>query len=73
MAEPRRLPVYVVAIRDGSGERELLTVDDAETPQGAARWLAAIAERLRERNVVGVLELRDAASERVVAWRRVWP
>ena len=73
VAEPRRLPVSVVAIRDGSGERELLTVDDAETPQEAARWLAAIAERLRERGVVAVLELTEAATERVVARRRVWP
>ena len=73
MAEPRRLPVYVVAIRDGSGSREVLVIDDAETSQQAARWLAAIAERMRERGVVGVLELREAASGRVVATRRVWP
>ena len=73
MAEPRRLPVYVVAIRNGSGSREVLVVDDAETPQQAARWLAPIAERMRARGVVGVLELREAATGRAVAARRVWP
>ena len=65
--------MYVVAIRDGSGSREVLVVDDAETLQQAARWLAAIAERMRERSVLGVLELREAATGRVVAARRVWP
>ena len=73
MAEPRRLPVYVVAIRDGSGSREVLVVDDAETLQQAARWLAAIAERMRERGVLGVLVMTEVGTGRVVAARRVWP
>ena len=73
MAEPRRPPVSAVAIRDDTGERDLLTVGDAETPREAARWLATVAAGLRERGVVGVLVLTEAATERVVATRRVWP
>jgi hypothetical protein len=73
MAEPRRPPVSVVAIRDGGGCRELPVVDDAEHPREAARWLAAIAAEMRARGVLGVLTLTEAATERVVATRRVWP
>ena len=73
MAEPRRLPVYVVAIRDGTGERELLVVDDAESPRQAVRRLEFLAMRMRERGVVGVLVLTEATTDRVVATRRVWP
>jgi hypothetical protein len=73
MAEPRRPPVSVVAIRDGSGSRELLVIDDAEHPREAAQWLAGIAAEMRARGVLGVLTLREAATDRVVATRRVWP
>ena len=73
MAEPRRLPVYVVAICDGSGCRGLPEVDDAETARQAARWLEGIAAELRGRGVLGVLTLTEAATDRVVATRRVWP
>ena len=73
MAEPRRPPVSMVAIRDGGGCRELLVVDDAESPQEAAAWLATIAADLRGRGVLGVLTLTEAATDRVVATRRVWP
>jgi hypothetical protein len=73
MAEPRRLPVYVVAIRDGSGSREVLVIDDAESPRQAVRQLDLLAARMRERGVLGVLELTEAATDRVVATRRVWP
>ena len=61
------------AIRDGSGSRELLVVDDAEHPREAARWLATIAAGMRRRGVLGVLTLAEAATERMVATRRVWP
>jgi hypothetical protein len=73
MAEPRRLPVSVVAIRDGSGSRELLVVDDAESPRQAVRRLDLLAAEMRRRGVLGVLTLREAATDRVVATRRVWP
>ena len=73
MAEPRRLPVYLVAICDGGGCRELLTVDDAEHPAQAARWLADLARELRHRGALGTLVLTEAATGRVVATRRVWP
>ena len=73
MAEPRRLPVYAVAIRDGSGSREVTVVDDAETPQQAARWLGHLAAQMRAGGVLGVLTLTEAATDRVVATRRVWP
>ena len=73
MAEPRRLPVYVVAIRDGTGEREVLVMDDVETPSEAARRLALLAAEMRERRVLGVLVLTEATTGRVVATRRVWP
>ncbi len=73
MAEPRRPPGSVVAIREGSGSRGLLVVDDAESPREAARWLAAIAAEMRARGVLGVLTLTEAATDRVVATRRVWP
>ena len=73
MAEPGRSPVYVVAICDGGGCRGLLTVDEAEHPAQAARWLAEIAEQLRERGALGALTLTEAATGRVVATRRVWP
>ena len=73
MAEPRRLPVYVVAVCDGGGCVEVLAIDDAERPGQAVRRLAQIAERLRERGVLGVLLLIEEATDRVVARRRVWP
>ena len=73
MAEPRRLPVSVVAVCDGGGCVEVLVIDDAERPDQAVRRLAAIAERLRERGVLGALVLTEEATGRVVARRRVWP
>ena len=51
MAGPRGFPVYAGAIRDGSGSRELPVVDDAGSPQRAARWLALAAAHLRARRV----------------------
>ena len=73
MAEPRRLPVYVVAVCDGGGCVEVLVMDDAERPEQAVRRLAAIAAALRERGVLGTLVLTEEATGRVVATRRVWP
>ncbi|MDP9363523.1 MAG: hypothetical protein M3Q10_04715 [Chloroflexota bacterium] len=73
MAERRRLPVYVVAICDGSGCRELLAMDDARHPRHAVRRLALMAATMRERDIIGVLMLLEAATGRVVARRRVWP
>ncbi len=73
MAEPRRLPVYVVAICDGAGCADLLVIDDAEHLGQAVRWLAGIARALRERGALGALTLNEAATGRVVATRRVWP
>ena len=73
MAEPRRLPVYVVAVCDGGGCRELLIIDDAEHPRQAVRWLAGIAREMRELGALGALTLTEAATGRVVARRRVWP
>jgi hypothetical protein len=73
MAEARRLPVSVVAIRDGSGSRELLVVDDAEHPRQAARQLDLLAAQMRARGVLGELTLTEAATGRVVATRRIWP
>ena len=73
MAEPRRLPIYVVTIRDGSGSREVLVIDDAEHPRQAVRQLDLMAAELRRRGVLGVLTLTEAATDRVVATRRVWP
>ena len=73
MGEPRRLPVYVVAICDGSGCRGLPEIDDAETPRQAASWLARMAAELRGRGVLGALVLTEAATDRGVAARRVWP
>lgn len=73
MAERRRTPVYAVVICDGSGCRELLVMAEAVTPSRAVRRLAVIAEVLRERGVLGALTLREAATDRVVATRRVWP
>jgi len=73
MAEPRRLPVYVVAICDGSGCRDLTVIDRAGSPRQAARWLGLLAARLRGRGALGTLTLTEAATERVVATRRVWP
>ena len=73
MAEPRRVPVYRIAICDGSGCRDLTVIDRAGSPRQAARWLAVIAEQLRGRGVLGALRLTEAATGRVVATRRVWP
>ena len=73
MVEPRRLPVYVVAIRDGSGSRDVLVIDDAEHPRQAVRQLAFLAAQMRERGIIGELTLTEAATDRVVATRRVWP
>ena len=73
MAEPRRLPVYVVAIRDGSGSRDVLVIDDADSPRQAVRQLGLLAAEMRRRGVLGVLTLREVATDRVVATRRVWP
>ena len=67
------MPVYVVAICDGSGCRELLIIEDAEHPRQAVRRLAPIAEGLRERGVLGTLTLAEVATNRVVARRRIWP
>ena len=72
MAEPRRLPVYVVAICDGGGCRELLVIDDAETPRQAVRWLGHLAAQMRAGGVLGVPTPTEAATDRVVATRRVW-
>jgi len=73
MAEPRRPPVYQIAICDGSGCRGVAVIADAETPRGAVRRLALLAARLRARGVLGTLTLTEAATRRVVATRRVWP
>ena len=73
MAEPWWLPVYEVAICDGGGCREVLVIDDAETPGQAAAWLATLATQLRERGVLGGLVLTEAGTGAVVATRRVWP
>lgn len=73
MAEPRRLPVYVVAICDGFGCRELAVIADAETPRQAVQRLVLLAGRLRGRGALGTLTLTEAGTERVVARRRVWP
>ena len=67
MAEPQRLPISVVAIRDGGGSRELLVGDDAESPRQAVRQLDLLAAEMRRRGVLGVLVLREAATGRVVA------
>ena len=73
MAEPGRAPVYVMAICDGSGCRELLAIDDARRRRHAARRRALTAATMRKRGVVGVLTLIEAATGRVVATKRVWP
>ena len=73
MAEPGRPPVYAVAICDGSGCRELLTMDDTRHLRHAARRLARMAATMRARDVIGVLTLIEAATGRVVATKRVWP
>ncbi len=73
MVEPKLAPVYVVAICDGTGCRELLTMDDARNLRHAARRLALMAATMRARDVIGVLTLIEAATGRVVAARRVWP
>ena len=73
MAEPRRVPVYVVTACDGSGCAEVLVVDDAATRAPAVRRLAPIAQALRRRGVLGTLVLTEAATDRVIAARRVWP
>ena len=73
MAEPRRFPVYAVAICDGSACRHLTAIDRPGSPRQAARWLAVIAGQLRGRGVLGALRPTEAATGRVVATRRVWP
>lgn len=73
MAESRRVPVYVVAICDGSGCRELVVIDDAGNLRQAERQLALLAERLRARSVLGTLTLTEVATNTIVATRRVWP
>ena len=73
MVEPRRLPVYAVAICDGGGCAEVLVIDDAETPRQAVRRLALVARALREQGALGTLVLTEEATDRVVAARRVWP
>ena len=73
MAELSRIPVDAVAVCDGGGCRELLATDDARHPRHAVRRLAVVAATLRERGVLGVLGVREAATGRVVATRRVWP
>ncbi len=73
MAEPRRLPVYVVAVCDGGGCVEVLVVDDAAHPRQAVRRLATIAALLRRRGVLGAAVLTEAATGRTVATRRIWP
>ena len=73
MAEPGRPPVYAVAICDGSGCRELLTIDDARHRRHAARRLARMAAMMRKRGVIGMLTLIESGTGRVVATKRVWP
>ncbi len=73
MAKPRRVPVYVVAICDGSGCREIIVINDAETLRQAVRRLDLFAEGLRKRSVLGTLTLTEVTTNVVVATRRVWP
>ena len=73
MAEPWRVPVYVVEACDGFGCVELQAVTDAETPARAVRRLAQIARELRRRGCLGTLVLTEEATDRVVARRRIWP
>ena len=73
MAEPRQVPVYEVAICDGDGRRDLLVIDDVETPEQAAARRARLATGLRRRGVLGSVVLTDAGTGTIVARRRVWP
>ena len=73
MAEPGQPPVYVVAICDGSGCRELLSMDHTRNRRHAVRRLVLMATTMRGRGVIGVLKLLESATGRVVATRRVWP
>jgi hypothetical protein len=73
MAESRRVPVYVVAICDGSGCREIIVINDAETLGQAVRRLDLLANGLRERSVLGTLTLTEVKTNTVVTSRRVWP
>ena len=73
MTELERAPVYAVAICDGSGCRELLTIDDAPHLRHAVRGLARMAATMRARGIIGVLTLVEAATGRVVATKRIWP
>ncbi len=73
MAEARRVPVYVVAICDHTGCRELLGIAEAEPLRQAMRRLDLLAEGLRERSVLGTLTLTEVATNTIVATRRVWP
>jgi hypothetical protein len=73
MAKPRRVPVYVVAICDGSGCREILGITDAENLRQAVRRLVLLTEGLRKRDILGTLTLTEVRTGVVVATRRVWP
>ncbi len=73
MAEPGHPPVYAVAICDGTGCRELLTIDDARHRRHAARRLALMVATMRAQDIVGVLTQIEAATSRVVATEWVWP
>ncbi len=73
MAEPRRPPVYVVAVCDDAGCTEVLLIDDAETRARAVHRLAEVAEALRWRGARGTLVLTEEATGAVVAARPLRP
>ena len=66
---------YVVVLVDGSGRRPMLRLDAEEVDDyhDAAAWFADLARQLREKRVVGRLELIDRETGAVLVRRRVWP
>ena len=74
MAEPVPGPVCGVAIRDGTGCRDVPAMADARHLRHAVRRLALVAAAMRGWDVVGVPILTEAENGPVVATRHVvWP